>query len=225
VLIDSSKWDETKDLADAYINWSCYAYGKDLYGVRMPDQFLRRFKKSQITIKNMSDRETDIFDVDDVYTYLGGLNALVRTYGDHPLYSIIGDDSDPDRSKTRSLADECRFVFRSKVLNPRFLNGLKEHGYSGVIVLANISKFMIGWDGTSDSLDEWMYDEYCNKFLFDKETLDWMKEQNPDALMDILSNLSEAMQRSFWNPDDEVRQKLSEMISDVDAQLEEFYDR
>lgn len=225
VLIDSGKWEGTSDLADAYINWSCYAYGKGLYGQRMPEQFLRRFRKSEITIKNMSDRETDIFDVDDVYTYLGGLNALVRAYGDHPLYSVIGDDSDPDRSKTRSLSEECRFVFRSKVLNPRFLNGLKEHGYSGVIVLANISKFMIGWDGTSDSLDEWMYDEYCNKFLFDEKTLEWMKEQNPDALMDILSNLSEAMQRSFWNPDEDIRQKLLDIASDVDSRLEEFYDR
>jgi len=225
VLIDSGKWEGTSDLADAYINWSCYAYGKGLYGQRMPEQFLRRFKKSEITIKNMSDRETDIFDVDDVYTYLGGLNALVRAYGNHPLYSIIGDDSDPDRSKTRSLPDECRFVFRSKVLNPRFLDGLKEHGYSGVIVLANISKFMIGWDGTSDSLDEWMYDEYCNKFLFDQETLEWMKEQNPDALMDILSNLSEAMERSFWDPDKDIRQRLLDIASEVDSRLEEFYDR
>ncbi|MBR2254202.1 MAG: cobaltochelatase subunit CobN [Candidatus Methanomethylophilaceae archaeon] len=225
VLIDSGKWEGTSDLADAYINWSCYAYGKDLYGRRMPEQFLRRFRKSEITIKNMSDRETDIFDIDDVYTYLGGLNALVRAYGDHPLYSVIGDDSDPDRSKTRSLADECRFVFRSKVLNPRFLNGLKEHGYSGVIVLANISKFMIGWDGTSDSLDEWMYDEYCEKFVFDEETLQWMKDQNPDALMDILSNLSEAMERSFWNPDDDVKQRLRDIALEVDERLEDFYDR
>ncbi len=225
VLIDSSKWETTEDLADAYINWSCYAYGRDLYGTRMPEQFVRRFRKSQITIKNMSDRETDIFDIDDVYTYLGGLNALVRAYGDHPLYSVIGDDSDPDSSRTRSLQEECRFVFRSKVLNPRFLNGLKEHGYSGVIVLANISKFMIGWDGTSDSLDGWMYDKYCERFLFDEETLEWMKEQNPDALMSILSNLYEAKDRRFWDPSQETLDRLQRIAEDVDGKLEEFYDR
>ena len=221
VLIDSGKWDTTKDLADAYVNWSCYAYGRNLYGTREKELFHRRFRKSQITIKNMSDRETDIFDVDDVYTYLGGMNAFVREYGDNELYSVIGDDSDPDNTKLRSLDDECRYVFRSKVLNPKFLNGLKEHGYAGVSVLMNISKFMIGWDGTSDSLDEWMYEKYCEKFLFDEATLQWMMDNNPDAVKEIVENLSQAESRGFWSPDGDTKSKLKDIFLDSESRIEE----
>lgn len=224
VLIDSSQWNDTKDLADAYANWSCYAYGRNLYGTREPELFSRRFRRSQVTVKNVSDRETDIFDVDDFYTYLGGLNAFVRAYSDNPLYSFMGDDSDPDKTRLRSLPEECRYVFRSKVLNPKFLAGLKEHGYAGAAVLMSISKFMIGWDGTSGSLDGWMYEKYCEKFLFDKETYEWLKSENPDAASEIITNLFEAKERGFWKPDEATEDRLKEMYCDLERDLEGSHD-
>ncbi len=224
VLIDSSQWNDVKDLADAYANWSCYAYGRNLYGDREPELFSRRFRRSQVTIKNVSDRETDIFDVDDFYTYLGGLNAFVRTYGENPLYSFMGDDSDPDKTRLRTLPEECRYVFRSKVLNPQFLDGLMEHGYAGAAVLMSISKFMIGWDGTSDSLDQWMYEKYCDKFLFDEKVYSWMRSENPDAVSEILSNLFEAKSRGFWTPDMDTEEKLKHLFEDIEECLEGLHD-
>lgn len=225
VLIDSSQWNDTKDLADAYINWSCYAYGRGLYGIREQDLFFRRFQKAQVTIKNMSDRETDIFDVDDVYTYLGGLNAFVRAYGNNPLYSLIGDDSDPDKTRLRSLDEECRYVFRSKVLNPRFLNGLREHRYAGAMVLMNISKFMIGWDGTSDSLDGWIYEKYCEKFIQDDDVFDWIRSVNPDAAVSMITNMFEASKRGFWKPSERLDKELRKKLDTLDGDLEEARDR
>ena len=196
-----------------------------LYGARDIEQFHRRFRKVQITVENMSDRETDIFDVDDVYTYLGGLNEFVRAYGDNKLYSVVGDGSDPDRTKLRTLEEECRYVFRSKIINPRFIGGLKRHGYSGVAVLMNISKFMIGWDGTSDSLDEWMYEKYCQKVLFDEETFDWILSENPDATRTIIVNMFEAESRGFWSPDEGMKSRLKELYGAAEEISEGMHDR
>ena len=70
------------------------------------------------TVKNLPDREIDMIDMDDVYGYLGGLNAFVRAYGRKDAVSYMGDGSDPDRTKVRSTSEESKFVFRSKLLNP-----------------------------------------------------------------------------------------------------------
>ena len=130
--IESGNWKTVEDLADIYITWGSYGYARDMHGKSMKDDFVKRFGKVGVTVKNMPDREIDLLDIDDVYSYLGGLNAFVRAYGNKDAISVMGDGSNPENTKIRDTQGELRFVFRSKILNPKFLSGLKDHGYRGV---------------------------------------------------------------------------------------------
>ncbi|MBR2093618.1 MAG: cobaltochelatase subunit CobN, partial [Candidatus Methanomethylophilaceae archaeon] len=96
-LIESGRWDETKDLADMYADLSSFGYSKGRYGVPMKKEFVRRFSKVTVTIKNAPSREFDMLDIDDVYQYLGGMNAFVRTYGKEDAATYMGDNSDPKK--------------------------------------------------------------------------------------------------------------------------------
>ena len=136
----------------------------------------------------------------------------------------MGDGSDPKRTKVRSTKDELRFVFRSKVLNPKFISGLKEHGYRGAAEMANITEYTMAWGATSDAAEDWMYEGLTDKFL-DEDTRKWMEDVNPYAEMNILKRLQEAIDRGLWNASDEYREKIKDLYLKSEERIEELTDR
>lgn len=224
LAIATSAWKDTKDLADVCSTWSSYAYGHGYYGAPKREYFAKRFSKVSATIKNMPDREHDILAMDEVFEYMGGLNAFCRAYGDKDAMFLIGDDSDPDSSKLRSAKEECRFIFRSKVLNPKWLEGIKVHGYRGAHELSKLAEYMIGWDGTSDAIDDWMYERFTEKFIMDGETRQWLEEKNPYALMEMLNRMHEAIERGLWDASDDMKERLREIFMEVEGTIEEKND-
>ena len=224
-LIENSMWERTSDLADIYADFSSYAYAKGDFGRQLKDHFIRRFSKVEATIKNVPSRGIDILDIDDVYQYLGGMNAFVRTYGNQNATTYIGDNSDPKNTKVRSTQEELRFLFRAKVMNPKFNNGLMEHGYRGASEMAKITEYTMAWDATSDIVEDWMYNALADGYLFDKDIHEWMNEVNPYATMNILNTLQEAIGRGMWDASEEYLNKLKEMFIEMEEMIEEMTDR
>ncbi len=223
--IETGAWNSVEDLANVYLDWCSNGYSKGDYGRKMKDEFIRRFGKVSVTVKNMPDREIDLLDCDDVYEYLGGMNAFVRAYGKKDAMTIMGDGSDPNKTKVRSTQEELRYAFRSKVLNPKFINGLKEHGYRGAAELANITEYTMAWGATSDVTEDWMYEGITDKFLLDESTREWMMDENPYAAMNILKRLEESIERGLWNASDEYREKLEKLYMETEERIEELSDR
>ena len=223
--ISSSAWESVEDLANIYRDWCSNGYAKGEYGTKMTDEFVRRFSKVAVTVKNVADREVDILDCDDYYEFLGGMNSFVRTYGRKDFVTYMGDDSDPKKSKIRSTKEELRYVMRSKALNPKFIGGLKEHGYRGAAELANVVEYTMAWGATSNVAEDWMYEGLADKYLFDKDTQEWMKDVNPYAMMNILNRLQEAIERGLWDATDEYKEKLKDLFLETEEIIEEITDR
>lgn len=223
--IETGAWKTVQDLADVYMDWCSNGYSKGNYGVSLRNEFVRRFSKVAVTVKNMPDREIDLLDCDDVYEYLGGMNAFVRAYGRKDALTYMGDDSDPKKSKLRNTQEELRYTFRSKVLNPKFINGLKEHGYRGAAEMANLTEFTMAWGATSAIAEDWMYEGLTDKFLLDDDTREWMKDVNPYAMMNILNRLQEAIERGLWNATDEYKEKIRDLFLETEERIEELTDR
>ena len=223
--IETSDWKTVQDLADIYIAWGSYAYGRDAKGECMKDESVRRFSNVQATVKNMPDREIDVLDIDDVYGYLGGMNSFVKAYGNRDAMSFVGDGSDPDRTRVRDAKEELQFVYRSKVLNPRFIEGLKRHGYRGVSEIANLTEYTFGWDATSDIVDDWMYEKLTERYLFDDDTREWMEKENPHAMMDMMDRLFEAIDRGMWDVKPETLERMKDIYLGLEERIEEFQDR
>ena len=223
--IESGDWKTVQDLADVYIAWGSYGYGRGMSGVSMKEQFVKRFSKVGVTVKNIPDREIDSLDVDDFYSYLGGLNAFVKAYGRKDAMSFMGDGSDPEKTKVRDPKEELQYVYRSKVLNPKYIDGLKRHGFRGVSEVTNLTEFTFGWDATSDVADDWMYEGLAEKYLFDPDTRKWMEENNPHAMMEMLNRLMEAYERGMWDAKPETLEKLKDLFLELEERIEELQDR
>jgi len=219
--IYAKNWKNEHDLAEIYVKWGGYAYGRRDYGATVPEQFKRRLSQLDLTVKNEDTREYDMLDSDDFYSYHGGMIAAVKAFKGAIPRSYSGDTSDPERVKIRSTKEEAKHIFRARILNPKWIKSMKRHGYKGASDLSGTVDFAFGWDATAEVLEDWMYEELANKYALDDQMQKWLKEVNPFALQNIAERLLEAINRKMWNASDEMKEKLTEIYLEIEGDIEE----
>ncbi len=225
VLVSTSGWETRKDLGDYYIDVGCHAYSREVHGLKMENSYRRRLSKSSITVKNSTSREYDLFDNDDVFQYLGGLNSAVEAVTGTIPMSVIGCSADIDDPVLRTIQEESRYVFRSKVLNPKYEQGLRRHGFRGASEILKMFEYIFGWDATSDIIENWMYDRLATDYILKDEVRQWIEEANPYAMHDMMDILLEANERGMWDASQEMLDKLSEIYLNNEEILEEITDK
>jgi cobaltochelatase CobN len=219
--IDERNWENVQDLAEVYTAWGGYAYTRQDFGVHARDQFRRRFGQIVVAAKNQDNREHDIFDSDDYMQYHGGMIATVRALTGQNPQQFFGDSSDPTRARVRKLEDEARRVFRTRVVNPKWIDSMKRHGYKGAFELSATVDYMFGYDATAQVIEDWMYENVTESYVLDPETQEFFEQSNPWALRDIVERLLEAIERGMWeNPPPDMKEKLQQMFLDLEADLE-----
>ncbi|MFV0363068.1 MAG: cobaltochelatase subunit CobN, partial [Suipraeoptans sp.] len=220
-MIEEKNWENIDDLAETYVRWGGHIYGKNEVGEFRPEIFKKRLGSLDITIKNIDNHEVHLLNSDDFNAYCGGMNAVVKSIRGIMPKCYIGDSSDREKTETKSLAEEFRRVFRGESLNPKYLEGMKKHGYKGASDLAGLVAHAYGWDATSGIMTDWMYDSLAEKLVLNKEMQEWMKNVNPWALERITEKLLEAEQRGLWNANDNMKQALRKIYLEIEGELEE----
>ena len=220
ILIRTSEWKDVSDIGDIYRSYGEFAYGGGRKGIRSPEAFRRRLELMEVTVKNSASREYDMLDNDDVYNDLGGFNAAVKAVSGRMPMSVIGCSADTSNLRLRTVDEEGRYIFRSKVLNPKWVEGLKQHGFKGAEEISNLAEYVFAWDATSDIIDPWMYQSMAERFLFDEENSEWLRDANPYAMYETASWLLEAIGRGMWEPDEETRRKLEQLYMDLEGEFE-----
>ena len=220
-LVESKNWKTQEDLGNNYIRYSSHAYGKESYGKQRISAFRNVLSRMEVTVKNEDSREYDMMSCTDYYNYYGGLIVAVKTVRGKLPYAIVGDSADPKRIKMRTTFEEAKHVLRARLTNPKWLEGMKRHGYKGAGDISHMMDVILGWDATAEVIDDWMYDRIAHKFALDPEMQKWMKEVNPYALQNILDKLLEAISRGMWNADEETEEKLRDAYLEMEGQIEE----
>ena len=221
-LLESKAWETLDDLAAVYTRFSGTAYGGDgLARAYDPEVFQRRMAGLDVTVKNEDTRETHIFSSDDYNAYHGGMIATVRALTGKAPRSYTGDSSDRQRIVLRSVAEEAARLFRGEAMNPKFIEGMKQHGYKGASDLANYLAHSYQWDATSAVMKDWMYEGYARKYVLDAGMQEWMQEVNPWALHRMAETLLEAQQRGLWNASQETLDELRSLYLSIEGDLEE----
>ena len=221
-LMDARNWRDDGDLAEVYAVWGGYAYGRGLDGVEAREAMESNLRRTEIAVKNIDNREHDLFDSDDYFQYHGGMIAAVRALTGRNPRGYIGDSADPARPKTRDLSEEARRVFRSRVANPKWIEAMQRHGYKGAFELSATVDYLFGYDATANVVEDWMYRDVARKYVLDESVRDFMQESNPWALRAIGERLLEAAERGLWSePDPEDLEALKRAYLENEGMLEE----
>jgi cobaltochelatase CobN len=228
-LIDGGHWESRGDLGEAYLNWSGWRYGPapgqgsdggieaqaDRAGLE------QRLRQVQVVLHNQDNREHDLLDSDDYYQFQGGLSAAVeRVRGTAPAL-WFADHSRSQRPRLHRLEKEFDKVLRSRLLNPRWIEGMQRHGYKGGFEMAASLDYLFAYDASTGRVPDWSYGAISASWLEDGDVVAFLRRSNPWALRDMAERLLEAHHRGLWATAEEQRLGLlRQMVLDTEALLE-----
>ncbi|MGG7099880.1 cobaltochelatase subunit CobN [Rhodococcus sp. 24CO] len=220
-LIDSKTWRGDDDLADVYTTWGGFAYGRGLDGIPAADDMRSAYRRINVAAKNTDTREHDIADSDDYFQYHGGMVATVRALTGKSPEAYIGDSTRPESVRTRTLSEETARVFRARVVNPRWLDAMRRHGYKGAFEMAATVDYLFGYDATTNVVADWMYEKLAETYVLDEQNQKFMTQSNPWALHGIAERLLEAAERKMWeHPEPKTLDGLRQVYLETEGELE-----
>ncbi|KIQ67608.1 cobaltochelatase subunit CobN [Wenxinia marina] len=199
-LIDERLWGETEDFGRAYLEWGGYAYGAGQEGAADRAGLEQRLGQAEGIVQNQDNREHDLLDSDDYYQFEGGAAAAVKLLQGRSRPVWHNDHSRPERPVVRPLEDELARVVRSRVVNPKWIAGVKRHGYKGAFEIAATVDYLFAFAATTGAVANHHFDLVEEAFLADDSTRDFIAEANAPALVDIAQRLQEAIDRGLWVP-------------------------
>ncbi|GGR19637.1 cobaltochelatase subunit CobN [Deinococcus ruber] len=221
-LIETGTWQGEADFARAFLEWGGYAYTRAESGTEAKEVFASRLRSVQVALHNQDNREHDIFDSDDYLQFHGGMIATIRSLTGVQPATYFGDTSRPERAAVRDLKEETLRVYRSRVVNPKWLDGIRRHGYKGGLELAATVDYLFGYDATAQVAPDFVYEGLAQTYALESVTRAFLEQSNPWALNAIASRLLEAAERGLWDaPDAGTLDALRGVLLGSEALLEE----
>ena len=221
LAVYASAWQTEADLADIFLHWNGYAYGKDAFGVKRPRALEASLSTVDVTYNKVVSDEHDLFNCCGYYGTHGGMTAAASHFRGGQVKTYYGDTREPEQVQVRDLTDEVRRVVRTRLLNPKWIEGMKRHGYKGAGDISKRTGRVYGWEATTQAVDDWIFDDIAKTFVLDPETRAFFDENNPWALEEIARRLLEAEARHLWKADPDVLAELREAYMDIEGTLED----
>lgn len=223
-MVMQSQWETSDALGDLFVTRKCFAYtrdskGRTIEGREAPELMDDALSRVEATYQNIDSFEVGITDVDHYFEYLGGISKAVEKRAQARPAIYLSDSLSP-QTKIRSLEETIRLETRAKTLNPKWYEGMLKHGFRGVAEIENHVANTFGWSATADAVDPWIYTDIAKTFLLDSIMLDRLQELNPHSVQSLIKRLLEAHDRGYWNPDEEILEKLRGIIADLEVHRE-----
>ncbi|GMG85528.1 cobaltochelatase subunit CobN [Paralimibaculum aggregatum] len=213
-LIDERLWESRADLAETWLDWGGHAYGQGAEGTPARDRLAARLAEAEAVVQNQDNREHDLLDSDDYYQFEGGMAATVEHLSGAAPAVYHADHSRPERPVIRTLAEEVGRVVRARVVNPKWIAGVRRHGYKGAFEMAATVDYLFAFAATTHAVADHHFELVHDAYLADDDTRAFLAEANPAALREIAARLGEAIERGLWRPRaNSVRDRLAALAA------------
>ncbi|HEY3138837.1 MAG TPA: cobaltochelatase subunit CobN [Blastocatellia bacterium] len=223
-MVLDSQWENSSELGDLFVTRKCFAYGRDSQGKRFDGLEARKLleralARVEVTYQNIDTVEVGITDVDHYFEYLGGVsNAVEKQTGQRPR--IYLSDSLSPGAKVRTVEEIVKLEARTKMLNPKWFEGMLRHGFSGVAEIEHHVTNTFGWSATADAVDKWVYDELAATYVLDEQMLERLRSLNPHSARTLVGRLVEAAGRGLWAAEQSALERLQEALANLEDRLE-----
>jgi magnesium chelatase subunit H len=226
-LVESSKWSDEGELAETYTRRKGFAYGRTGRAVQQTALLKSTLANVQLTYQNLDSLELGVTTVDNYFDTLGGITKAVkvakggRSTDTPPVY--IGDQTMGDGA-VRSLREQVALETRTRMLNPKWYEGMLEHGYEGVRQIEVHVTNTMGWSATTGQVQPWIYQQLSETFMLDPEMRERLAKLNPTASARVANRLLEASDRNYWQPDAATLDALRRAGEELEDRLEGVYE-
>ena len=224
-LVENGGWDNEEELANTYTARKGFAFGVNGQPVAHNALLKSALADVQLTYQNLESVELGVTTVDNYFDTLGGITRAVRQAKggsqDTPVY--IGDQT-RGNGTVRSLSEQVSLETRTRMLNPKWYEGMLEHGYEGVRQIEVHITNTMGWSATTGQVQPWVYKQLTETFVLDPQMRDRLARLNPTASARLANRLIEASDRAYWQPDDDMRHQLQQASEELEDRLEGVYE-
>ncbi len=223
-LIESSRWSDEGELAETYSRRKGFAYGRTGRAVQQSALMQSVLADVQLTYQNLDSVELGVTTVDNYFDTLGGITQAVKVArggNTPPVY--IGDQTKGDGA-VRTLREQVALETRTRMLNPKWYEGMLEHGYEGVRQIEVHVTNTMGWSATTGQVQPWVYKQLTETFMLDPEMRERLAKLNPTASARVANRLIEASERNYWQPDAQTLEALRRAGEELEDRLEGIYE-
>ena len=232
LLIDCASWDNEDEIADTYTKRKGFAYGKSGMAVQQSKLLNSMLANVDMAFQNLESAELGVTTVDTYFDTLGGITRAVskekKRAGESnveiPVY--IGDQTRGKEGSgtVRTLSEQVSLETRTRTLNPKWYEGMLEHGFEGVRQIEQQLTNTLGWSATTGQVQPWVYQQMTQTFMLDPEMRNRLAALNPAASAKFANRLLEASERNFWQPDSETLAALRRAGEELEDRLEGVFE-
>ena len=221
LAVENSTWENEAQLQEMYVKRKSFAFNSDNPGVMNENRglFEAALKTADATFQNLDSAEISLTDVSHYFdSDPTKLVAGLREDGKKPTSYIA--DTTTANAQVRSLSETVRLDARTKLLNPKWYEGMLRHGYEGVRELSKRLVNTMGWSATAGAVDNWVYEEANTTFIEDPEMCKRLMDLNPNSFRKIVGTLLEVNGRGYWETSAENLDRLRELYQEVEDRIE-----
>ena len=223
-MVENSVWEEEDELAETYTRRKGFAFG--MAGKPIQNNALLKsvLANVEMTYQNLDSMELGVTTIDNYFDTLGGITrAVKRAKGgtDVPVY--IGDQTKGEGT-VRTLSEQVTLETRTRMLNPKWYEGMLQHGYEGVRQIEVHITNTMGWSATTGQVQPWVYKQLTETFMLDPEMRERLAKLNPTAAARLANRLTEASQRNYWQPDSAMLSAMQQANDELEDRLEGVYE-
>ena len=219
-LIENGRWEDEDELAETYTRRKGFAYGRAGTPMQQPELLKSVLAGVDLAYQNLDSVELGVTTVDNYFDTLGGISRAVRrAKGGVAAPVYIGDQTKGD-GQVRTLGEQVSLETRTRMLNPKWYEGMLKHGYEGVRQIEVHVTNTMGWSATTGEVAPWVYQQLTQTFVLDPEMRERLATLNPTASAKVANRLLEAHERKYWTPDEATLAALRRAGEELEDRLE-----
>ena len=217
-VVDSN-WESGDELANTWTKRNSFSYGRKDKGQARPEVLQQLLKTSDRIVQEIDSVEYGLTDIQEYYGNTGGLKLAAEKQSGKEVEASFVESFSKDTTP-RKLKDLLRMEYRTKLLNPKWADAMADQGSGGAYEISQRMTALIGWGGTANFQDDWVYNQAADTYALDTEMAEKLRQANPEAFRNIVGRMLEANGRGFWDTDDEKLAKLQELYQSAEDELE-----
>ena len=217
--VTDSNWESSAELGQTWRDRNAFSYGRQDKGQARPEVLQTLLKSTSQVVQEIDSVEYGLTDIQEYYANTGGLKLAAEQQRGQKVTASFVESFSKD-STPRNLDSLLRMEYRTKLLNPKWANAMVEQGSGGAYEVSQRMTALIGWGGTADFQEGWVYDQAAETYALDPEMAQKLRDANPEAFRNIVGRMLEAHGRGFWHPDQEKLEQLRDLYDLTEEQLE-----
>lgn len=220
-LLETKAWEEEEDIGKNFIDSLKYVYSNNFRGKEIDGLYMSNLRTVDVVSQVRSNHEYEVTDLDHYYEFFGGLSKSVEmAKGKKPAMYI--SDTTGERLETETVDKSINRGIRTRVLNPKWIDGMLEHKYHGVQKIAERFENILGLAATTNSVEQWIFDDLHKRYIEDEKLRERLKENNSYAYMSIVEWMLEYNKRGYWQASKEQLEELKNVYLNIEGDIESF---